>query len=184
MRIWSQAEQRLELILGDITDQRADVIVNAANPQLASGGGVDGATHRRGGPAIMAETQARYPQGCKTESAVISTAGKLEARFVIHAVGPVWAGENRGEATQLRSAYQSCLTLAEEHQCQSVAFPSLSTGVYRFPVEAACHIAVDTSIAFLLAQPSLKRVVFVLFDRPTLFTFEKALTEIAPSLKD
>ena len=132
----------------------------------------------------MTETQARYAQGCATGSAVISTAGELQARFVIHAVGPVWGGGNHGEAEQLRAAYQSCLTLAEEHQCQSVAFPSLSTGAYRFPIEPASHIALDTSIEFLSAQPSLKQVVFVLFDQPTWLTFKKALTEIAASLKD
>ena len=122
--------QTLELCQGDITLQEVDAIVNAANSRLMGGGGVDGAIHRRGGPSIMEETDAKYPNGCPTGSAVISAAGELPARHVIHAVGPVWNGGARGEAELLAGAYRRCLELAVEQGCRSVAFPSLSTGAY------------------------------------------------------
>ena len=120
--------QTLELRQGDITLQQVDAIVNAANSRLAGGGGVDGAIHRRGGPEIMRDTDARYPDGCPTGSAVISTAGKLAAKYVIHAVGPVWSGGQRGEADLLAGAYRRSLELAVEHGCHSIALPALSTG--------------------------------------------------------
>src|SRR5256885_5224217 len=118
----------LELALGDITEQEVDAIVNAANSRLAGGGGVDGAIHRAGGPAIMEETRRRYPDGCPTGSAVITSAGNLQAKYVIHAVGPVWSGGNRGEDLSLASAYRTSLDLAAAHQCGSIALPALSTG--------------------------------------------------------
>src|SRR5262245_50536468 len=111
----------LELVMGDITRQTTDAIVNAANSQLAGGGGVDGAIHRAGGPSIMAETRQRYPQGCPTGEAVITGAGQLPVRYVIHAVGPIWNGGQHREAEQLASAYQTSLAIAVAHQCQSVA---------------------------------------------------------------
>ena len=117
-------DQAIELHQGDITLQEVDAIVNAANSRLAGGGGVDGAIHRKGGPTIMAETRVKYPRGCPTGSAVISGAGNLKASFVIHAVGPVWGGGNRGEAEQLAGAYRRCLELAVQYECQSIAFPS------------------------------------------------------------
>ena len=180
MQLWSQGKHRLELIQGDIARQSADAIVNAANRQLAGGGGVDGAIHRRGGPTIMAETRQRYPNGCQTGSAVISSAGQLDARYVIHAVGPVWSGGDRHEANQLRSAYHSCLSLAQISNCKSVALPSLSTGAYRYPIDQASRIGLATCVDFLLAGSTLERVMFVLFDEPTLQTFAAALAEIAP----
>ena len=167
--------QTLELIQGDVTRQEVDAIVNAANQKLAGGGGVDGAIHRCGGPAIKSETDRRYPEGCPTGSAVISTAGQLDAQYVIHAVGPVWSGGDRGEADLLADAYQRCLELAVEHDCRSVALPSLSTGAYRFPLERAAEIAVRTTIDFLKknGQPHLVR--FVLFDDSAFGVFERAL---------
>ena len=125
--------QQIELVQGDVTRQSVDAIVNAANSQLAGGGGVDGAIHRAGGPEIMNETRRRYPQGCPTGSAVISSAGDMDANYIIHAVGPVWRGGSHGEAELLAGAYRRCLELVVEYECDRVAFPSLSTGAYRYP---------------------------------------------------
>ena len=171
--------QVLELRQGDITLQEVDALVNAANSSLAGGGGVDGAIHRRGGPSIMTETEEKYPDGCPTGSAVISGAGDLPARYVIHAVGPIWAGGRRGEAELLASAYRRCLELAVEHGCQSIAFPSLSTGAYRYPVDQAARVALRTIIDFLNEQgrPGLVRVV--LFDAGTYGAYAAALEEMA-----
>jgi len=170
--------RRLELVKGDITAQQVDAIVNAANSRLAGGGGVDGAIHRRGGPRIMEETRKQYPQGCPTGSAVISGAGDLPAKYVIHAVGPVWSGGGRGEPEQLRSAYGSCLVLAEQQGCDSLAFPSLSTGAYRFPIDKAARIALSTAIDFLKTHGQPTVVRFVLFDQPAYDAFQTALTEL------
>jgi O-acetyl-ADP-ribose deacetylase (regulator of RNase III) len=126
---------------GDITTLAVDAIVNAANQFLGGGGGVDGAIHRAGGPEIMAETQRRFPDGCLTGSAVTTSAGQLPARFVIHAVGPRWRGGGQGEDGQLASAWRSALCEAIEHQANSVAFPSLATGIYGFPVQRAAGLA-------------------------------------------
>ena len=115
--------QMIKLCQGDITLQKVDAIVNAANSRLAGGGGVDGAIHRRGGPEIMQDTDARYPDGCPTGSAAISVAGRLDAKYVIHAVGPVWRGGDRGEPKLLAGAYRRCLELAVEHDCHSIALP-------------------------------------------------------------
>ncbi|MGE0758431.1 MAG: macro domain-containing protein, partial [Pirellulaceae bacterium] len=120
----------LELVQGDITAQKVDAIVNAANSQLAAGGGVDGAIHRRGGPAIQAELRQRYPGGCPTGSAVISTAGDLPARYVVHGVGPMWQGGTQGESELLARVYRRSLELACGHECRSIALPAISTGVY------------------------------------------------------
>jgi O-acetyl-ADP-ribose deacetylase len=170
--------QALELCQGDITDQAVDAVVNAANSHLAGGGGVDGAIHRRGGPAIMAETRQRYPDGCPTGSAVISGGGNLKARHVIHAVGPVWAGGKRHEPDLLASAYRRCLELAVEHDCQSIAFPSLSTGAYGYPIDLAARVALRTAIDFLTqhGKPSLVR--FVLFGAGAYGAFCAALENI------
>lgn len=165
----------LELVQGDITDQQVDAIVNAANSQLAGGGGVDGAIHRRGGPQIMAETALRYPQGCPTGSAVISTAGNLPARFVIHAVGPIWQGGQQGEAALLQGAYRRALELASEHGCQSVAAPALSCGAYGFPVDQASRIALTATRDFLEQDAQVQRVRFVLFSSGAYGAFAAAL---------
>jgi O-acetyl-ADP-ribose deacetylase (regulator of RNase III) len=168
----------LELQHGDITDQEVDAIVNAANSRLAGGGGVDGAIHRRGGPAILEETQGRYPGGCPTGSAVISGAGSLAARYVIHAVGPIWQGGTLGEPELLASAYRRCLELADEHDCESVAFPSLSTGAYRYPIDLASRIALSTTIDFLTERDRPALVRFVLFDAGSFGAYAAALEEL------
>ncbi len=170
----------IELRQGDITQQEVDAIVNAANTRLAGGGGVDGAIHRRGGTAIMEETDRRYPEGCATGSAVISSAGDLAARYVIHAVGPVWGGGHRGESELLAGAYRRSLELAAEHKCGSVALPALSTGAYRYPLDQASRVALGTAITFLRddqsALPELVR--FVLFDAGAYGAFAAALEEL------
>ncbi len=168
----------IELVLGDITQQHVDAIINAANCRLAGGGGVDGAIHRAGGPSIMAETRRLYPDGCPTGSAVITSAGNLAAMYIVHAVGPVWNGGQRGEETLLASAYESSLRLADEHDCQSVAMPALSTGAYRYPLEDAARVAIATSAAFLSqldASRPLVLVRFVLFSPDALAAFQQAL---------
>jgi len=167
----------LELGQGDITAQAVDAIVNAANSQLAGGGGVDGAIHRRGGPAIMQETAARYPQGCPTGSAVISGAGQLAAKFVIHAVGPVWRGGNAGEGELLAGAYRRCLELAVEQGCRSVALPALSTGAYGYPLDQAARIALATAREFLSQHDAPELVRFVLFSAGPFGAFAAALEE-------
>jgi O-acetyl-ADP-ribose deacetylase len=170
--------QSLELHQGDITLQEVDAIVNAANSQLAGGGGVDGAIHRRGGPAIMAETDACYPNGCPTGSAVISTAGNLKARYVIHAVGPIWGGGQRGEAELLAGAYRRSLELAIEHDCRSIALPALSTGAYRYPMDQAARVALRTVIEFLREHSRPELVRFVLFDAGAYGAFAAALEDM------
>jgi O-acetyl-ADP-ribose deacetylase (regulator of RNase III) len=173
----------LEPVLGDIAAQQVDAIVNAANSQLAGGGGVDGAIHRAGGPAIMKETRRRYPNGCPTGSAVISGAGNLPAKYVIHAVGPVWRGGNSGEENLLASAYRASLALAAEHGCRSVALPALSTGAYRYPLEEAARVAITTSTDFLTQLPAdspLQLVRFVLFSEDVQAAFDKELVDYRP----
>lgn len=172
---------RLVLLQGDITEQATDAIVNAANTGLLGGGGVDGAIHRRGGPAIRAECRRIRAErgGCPTGQAVITTAGRLPARYVIHAVGPVWSGGRRGEDDLLASAYRSSLRLAAELGLRSIAFPSISTGAYRFPVERAAGIALRTVRDFLLGEPhALEEVRFVLFTPADLAAYEHALERL------
>jgi O-acetyl-ADP-ribose deacetylase len=168
----------LELTQGDITLQQVDAIVNAANSRLAGGGGVDGAIHRQGGPTIMAETDRRYPEGCPTGTAVITAAGKLAAKHVIHTVGPIWSGGRQGEAELLASAYRSCLELALKNDCHSIAFPSLSTGVYRYPIDQAARIALGTANDFLVENGNPELVRFVLFTEGIYAAFAVALEEI------
>ncbi len=151
----------LELHQGDITRLAVDAIVNAANSGLRGGGGVDGAIHRAGGPAIMAEC--RRIGGCPTGQAVVTTGGNLPARCVIHAVGPIWQGGGRGEPELLRSAYANSLLRAEELGLASVAFPSISTGVYGYPIELACPVAVGAAIDHVKRGTALRRIVFCLF---------------------
>jgi O-acetyl-ADP-ribose deacetylase (regulator of RNase III) len=171
--------QTIELVIGDITDQHVDAIVNAANSRLAGGAGVDGAIHRRGGPSIMAETRHKYPDGCPTGSAVISSAGHLPARFVIHAVGPIWNGGNSGEPELLASAHQRSLELAVENDCLSIAFPAISTGVYGYPVDKAAAIAIGKSVQFLGEYGTPNIIRFVLFSRDVHETFMTALHSLA-----
>ena len=157
-------DAQLKIVKGDITLVVADAIVNAANSSLLGGGGVDGAIHRAGGPEILEACRAiRNRQGSlDTGKAVITTAGKLHARYVIHTVGPVWNGGTKNEAALLHQCYQNCLELAEEHEVRSIAFPGISTGIYRFPKEEAAQIAMSTVRAF---EPThLEQVQFVCFD--------------------
>jgi O-acetyl-ADP-ribose deacetylase (regulator of RNase III) len=168
----------LELVQGDVTQQRVDAIVNAANSRLAGGGGVDGAIHRAGGPAIMEETRRRYPEGCPTGSAVITGAGNLPAKYVLHAVGPVYRDGGHGESELLAGAYRMCLDLAAEHACRSIAFPSLSTGAYRYPIEAASRIALATAIEFLTNHSLPELIRFVLFSSHDYETFAQALADL------
>ena len=140
---------RVELVQGDITQQQVDAIVNAANGELAGGGGVDGAIHRAAGPSLMGETRARYPLGCPTGDAVVSAAGALSAKYVFHAVGPIWRGGQQREAELLRSCFRRCLELAVKHNCTSIAFPAISTGVYRFPIDLAAENSLDVIRTFL-----------------------------------
>jgi O-acetyl-ADP-ribose deacetylase len=170
--------QMLELHQGDISLQQVDAIVNAANSRLAGGGGVDGAIHRRGGPEIMRDTDARYPDGCPTGSAVISAAGRLPVKYVIHAVGPVWSGGERGEADLLAGAYRRSLELAVEFDCRSIALPALSTGAYRYPMDQAARIALSTAIDFLRQHGRPELIRFVLFDAGAYAAFERECTQI------
>ena len=157
----------LQLIKGDITYVEADAIVNAANSTLMGGGGVDGAIHRRGGPRILEECKkiraTEWPEGLPTGKAVITSGGNLKAKNVIHTVGPVWRGGNHGEAALLAQAYQNSLKLAAFKGLKTIAFPSLSTGAYGYPVEDASHIAVKIVKDFLVKEDKLDKVVFVLF---------------------
>jgi O-acetyl-ADP-ribose deacetylase (regulator of RNase III) len=166
---------RIELVEGDITQQAVDAIVNAANSRLAGGGGVDGAIHRAGGPTLMQETADCYPDGCPTGSAVATAGGNLPARFVFHAVGPVWAGGQRGEADLLASAYRRCLELSVEHACRSIAFPAISTGVYGYPTDLAAETSLSTVRSFLLGNQQPELVRFVLFSGGAFGAFARVL---------
>lgn len=156
----------LQIERGDITRYAVDAIVNAANCSLLGGGGVDGAIHRAAGPELLAEC--RTLGGCETGQAKITAGYRLPARYVIHTPGPIWTGGHRREAELLRSCYENSLRLAEEHACRTVAFPSISTGVYHFPVERAARIAVDTIRAFLMHAEHVQTVTMVCFDDKTL----------------
>jgi len=171
----------LRLVRGDITKLPADAIANAANSGLRGGGGVDGAIHRAGGQSIMAELEVirAAEGGCPTGSAVATTAGMLPAKYVFHAVGPVYKDGSRGEADLLASCYRKCLELAGERSLVSISFPSISTGVYGYPVDEAAPIALRTVVYFLEdAKTSLQEATFVLFDEWTLEAYEKALREL------
>ncbi|HEX7364020.1 MAG TPA: O-acetyl-ADP-ribose deacetylase [Dehalococcoidia bacterium] len=172
---------RIGLVQGDITKQETDAIVNAANSGLMGGGGVDGAIHRAGGPAILEECKkiiariGRLPTG----KAVLTSGGNLRARYVIHTVGPVWHGGNRGEAELLASAYNESLKLAAEHKLKSVAFPSISTGAYGYPVPEAAEVALSTVTSFLQDEStSLEKIIFVLYDFGSYRTYALELSEI------
>lgn len=156
----------IQLIKGDITKIKADAIVNAANSSLLGGGGVDGAIHRAGGPAILEECRAiRAKQGgCPTGEAVITTAGNLPAKYVIHTVGPVWFNGTKGERELLANCYRNSLQLAVENGVKSIAFPNISTGIYHFPKPEAAEIAIETVQQFITNDKSIKEVFFVCFD--------------------
>lgn len=159
-------DNRLEVLKGDITKIPVDAIVNAANNSLLGGGGVDGAIHRAGGSAILEECAkiSEKQGGCPTGEAVITTAGNLPAKYVIHTVGPVWKGGNNREEQLLRSCYRNSLKLASDNKVASIAFPNISTGVYRFPKKLAAEIAVNEVKNFLTQNRDIKQVFFVCFD--------------------
>lgn len=163
----------ITLIQGDITEQEVDAIANAANEQLAGGGGVDGAIHRAGGPAIMKEL--RKIKGCPTGQAVATSAGDLNAKYVFHAVGPVFRGGSQGEAELLKSAYEACFSLAREYKVKSIALPSISTGVYGFPAKAASEIAMNTARSHGYSGNQPADIRFVLFDTNTYEEFRRSL---------
>jgi O-acetyl-ADP-ribose deacetylase (regulator of RNase III) len=172
---------RVAIIQGDITRQATDAIVNAANPGLMGGGGVDGAIHRAGGPAILegckqiVARQGRLPTG----KAVITSGGNLPARHVIHTVGPIWQGGNKDEAALLASAYKESLKLAAAHNLTSVSFPSISTGAYGYPLAEAARVALKAVVSFLREQvTSVREVVFVLFDSRSYEAYASALEEV------
>jgi O-acetyl-ADP-ribose deacetylase (regulator of RNase III) len=168
------ATGRIEVVRGDITGQDTDGIVNAANTSLLGGGGVDGAIHRAGGPAILDEC--RRLGGCATGDAKITTGGRLRARYVIHTVGPVYRDGRHGEPALLASAYRRSLEVASAHGLRSLAFPSIGTGAYRYPIRDAARIAVDTVRAYLRDQPDFTLVRFVLFSDGDLSVYEDVLS--------
>jgi len=175
-------QARLAIIQGDITRQATDAIVNAANSGLMGGGGVDGAIHRAGGPAILEECKQIVAQHGRlpTGRAVITTGGKLPAKHVIHTVGPVWRGGDKGEEALLESAYRESLKLAAANKLSSVSFPSISTGAYGYPLAEAAGIALKTAASFLNGRAtSLREVVFVLFDTRTYQAHAIALEAVA-----
>lgn len=154
--------RRLELVVGDITQQHVDAIANAANSSLAGGGGVDGAIHRAAGRGLMAELRERYPGGTPTGTAVATAAHDLPAKWVLHAVGPVWSGGQRGEPDLLAAAYRSCLELCDELGARSVAFPAISLGIYGYPLDEGARIAVETVANHLRGETTLDVARFVL----------------------
>ena len=172
----------LELVRGDITQQETDAIVNAANRHLAGGGGVDGAIHRAGGPGILEEC--RRIGGCPTGKAVLTGGGALKARYIIHAVGPVYRGGRSGEADRLAGAYRESLRLAAAHGIRSVSFPSISTGAYGYPVGEAAEVALRTILDYMKKTPGVQLVRFVLFSGDDLRTYESVLSKIDAGPRD
>jgi len=173
-------DTKLKLVQGDITEQSTGAMVNAANSSLMGGGGVDGAIQRAGGPAILEECKkivaekGRLPAG----QAVITTGGRLPARYVIHTVGPIWRGGSANEAQILASAYKESLALSVNHKLISISFPSISTGAYSYPLKEAASIALKSVTDFLEQDSSLKEVTFVLFDRTTFSAYQQALKDL------
>jgi O-acetyl-ADP-ribose deacetylase (regulator of RNase III) len=172
-----EPHRRILVTTGDITEHAADAIVNAANSSLLGGGGVDGAIHRAGGPAILDEC--RRLGGCQTGDAKPTTAGNLDARYVIHTVGPVWQGGEHGEDELLASCHRRSLEVAAQLGVRTVAFPAISTGVYRFPVERAARIALETTAHELERHPAIETVTFVLFVDAHERAFAEALGGLA-----
>jgi O-acetyl-ADP-ribose deacetylase (regulator of RNase III) len=157
---------KIEILKGDITKVTVDAIVNAANTSLLGGGGVDGAIHRAGGQAILEDCRKIIARqgSCKTGQAVITTAGNLNAKFVIHTVGPVWNGGQKDEKLKLADCYKNSLQLAVDNDCKTIAFPCISTGVYKYPINDAARVAVDTVLEFVSTSDKIEKVIFVCFD--------------------
>ena len=172
--------RRLELTRGDITAERVDAIANAANEALRGGGGVDGAIHRAAGAGLLDELRRRYPDGTPTGTAVATDAHDLPARWVLHAVGPVWRGGSKGEPELLAGAYTSCLRLADELGARSVAFPAISMGIYGYPPHAGARVAVTSVAEHLRGSTGVELVRFVLFSEDTYERFAGALAELEP----
>jgi len=170
------------LVQGDITEQDADAIVNAANTTLMGGGGVDGAIHRKGGPKILEECKrirvTEWPDGLPTGKAVITSGGNLKAKYVIHTVGPVWHGGIRGEPDLLAEAYRNSLRLAVSKGLKTIAFPAISAGAYGYPIEKASRIALATVKEFLRKEDRLEKVVFVLFTKHDLEIYKETTEDI------
>ena len=166
----------IEIIQGDITKQSVDAIVNAANKSLLGGGGVDGAIHRAAGPDLLKEC--RTLNGCETGKAKITKGYRLPAKFVIHTPGPVWHGGKSNEPALLASCYRSCLELASENGCKTVEFPSISTGVYHFPLDKASVIAISTIKEYLADHPGIERVRMVCFDEKTKKYYDDTLANV------
>ena len=167
---------KIKTILGDITKQNVDAIVNAANTSLLGGGGVDGAIHRAAGPELLAEC--RTLNGCRTGEAKITKGYRLPAKYVIHTPGPVWHGGSKNEPQLLASCYRNCLSLAVENGCKTVDFPSISTGVYHFPLEKASVIAINTIADFLREHPEIEEVRMVCFDEKTKLHYDRAIAAL------
>ena len=168
-------DKRMEAIQGDITKLKVDAIVNAANSRLLGGGGVDGAIHRAAGPELVKECAALG--GCETGQAKITKGYNLHAKHVIHTVGPVWHGGDRDEDELLTDCYRNSLALAVRHGLKTIAFPAISTGVYGFPAQRACMIAVGSVAQFLSQEPSIQKVIFVCFDAATYELYRRELEE-------
>ncbi|MDP1584058.1 MAG: O-acetyl-ADP-ribose deacetylase [Bradyrhizobium sp.] len=173
---------RLEVVVADITTLSVDAIVNAANSSLLGGGGVDGAIHRAAGPELVAECRTLH--GCETGGARITNSYRLPARHVIHAVGPVWHGGNAGEDEALASCYTVAIELCRAHGLASVAFPAISTGIYRFPADRATRIAVSATVDALTAAPSVNRVIFCCFSNESAALHAHALAEVGSPCVD
>jgi len=173
---------KVHLIRGDITDQETDAVVNAANPSLMGGGGVDGAIHRKGGPKILEECKkiraTEWPTGLPTGGAVITSGGDLKAKYVIHTVGPIWRGGRNQEPELLAKAYRNSLRLAVSKHLKTISFPSISTGAYGYPIKKASRIALSTVKEFLEKEDKLDEVIFVLFSQPVLETYKEAARKV------
>ncbi len=173
---------RIELVEGDITTEQLDAVGNAANSALRGGGGVDGAIHRAAGPELLEELRRRYPDGTPTGTAVATDGHRLPARWILHAVGPIWRGGGHGEAGLLAGAYRSCLRLADELGARSVGFPAISMGIYGYPPHEGARIAVRTVVDHLRGETRLELVRFVLYSTDTYEVFAAALRDVRVEL--